>query len=106
MQQLAGASSPGLLDCNPDAPLCGVNVAAGDAVPVKDTLIHSSTSIRSSRLTGVGMGKPVFIDDDTGKKGGSGRQRVSVGHLCESGRAFSRVNKVRIVWQYSLAASN
>jgi hypothetical protein len=76
VQQLTGASYPGMLDVNQDAPL--VDIGAGnEASGTKDAVSHSSVSIRSSRPTGVGMGKPVFMDDETGKKGGSGRQRVS-----------------------------
>jgi hypothetical protein len=73
---LAGVSSPGMLDVNPDVPMVDI-CAGGDAGSMKDAVSHSMVSIRSSRPTGVGMGKPVFMDSETGKKGGTGRQRVS-----------------------------
>jgi hypothetical protein len=75
LQQFTGAAYPGMLDVNQDVPL--VDIGAGsEASGMKDAVPHSSVGMRS-RPTGAGMGKPVFMDDETGKKGGSGRQRVS-----------------------------
>jgi hypothetical protein len=75
VQQLIGTPSPGHLESNPDGPLSRVS-STGEGLDMKGTAAHASTSIRASRH---GVGKPVYREDDIGKKyGGTGRQRVSL----------------------------